>query len=97
MSEWVTVARADELAPGEWRVADVGGAQIAVFNLDGHYYAIEDVCTHDGGQLTGGSVEGDHHFPRAHRKRRGPGTRQPLGLIQALNPLKQRNSHGRLR
>ena len=59
MSEWVTVARADELAPGEWRVADVGGAQIAVFNLDGHYYAIEDVCTHDGGQLTGGSVEGD--------------------------------------
>ena len=59
MSEWVTVARADELAPGEWRVADVGGAQIAVFNLDGQYYAIEDVCTHDGGQLTGGSVEGD--------------------------------------
>ena len=59
MSEWVTVARVDELAPGEWRVADVGGAQIAVFNLDGHYYDIEDVCTHDGEQLTGGSVEGD--------------------------------------
>ncbi len=59
MSEWVTVARVDELAPGEWRVADVDGAQVAVFNLDGGYYAIEDVCTHDGGQLTGGSVEGD--------------------------------------
>ncbi len=58
MSEWVTVARVDELAPGEWRVADVDGAQVAVFNLDGEYYAIEDVCTHDGGQLTGGSVEG---------------------------------------
>ncbi len=58
MSEWVTVARADELAPGEWRVADVDGAQVAVFNLDGQYYAIEDVCTHDAGQLTGGSVEG---------------------------------------
>ncbi len=59
MSEWVTVARVDELAPGEWRVADVGGAQVAVFNLNGLYYAIEDVCTHDAGQLTGGSVEGD--------------------------------------
>ena len=59
MSEWVTVARVDELAPGEWRVADADGAQVAVFNLDGHYYAIEDVCTHDAGQLTGGSVEGD--------------------------------------
>ena len=49
MSDWVTVARADELAPGEWRVVDVDGARIAVFNLDGEYYAIEDVCTHDGG------------------------------------------------
>ena len=59
MSDWVTVARADEIAPGEWRVADVDGAQIAVFNLGGEYYAISDVCTHDAGQLTGGSVEGD--------------------------------------
>ncbi len=58
MSEWVTVARVDELAPGQWRTVDVDGAQVAVFNLDGEYYAIEDVCTHDGGQLTGGSVEG---------------------------------------
>jgi 3-phenylpropionate/trans-cinnamate dioxygenase ferredoxin subunit len=58
MADWVTVARADELAPGQWRTVDVDGAQIAVFNLGGEYYAIEDVCTHDGGQLTGGSVEG---------------------------------------
>jgi 3-phenylpropionate/trans-cinnamate dioxygenase ferredoxin component len=59
MSEWVTVARVDELAPGQWKCVDVDGARIAVFNLDGAYYAIEDVCTHDGGILTGGSVEGD--------------------------------------
>ena len=58
MSDWVTVARAGELAPGQWKSVDVDGAQVAVFNLDGQYYAIEDVCTHDGGQLTGGSVEG---------------------------------------
>jgi 3-phenylpropionate/trans-cinnamate dioxygenase ferredoxin component len=59
MSDWVTVARAGELAPGEWRVVDVDDTQIAVFNLDGELHAIEDVCTHDGGQLTGGTVEGD--------------------------------------
>jgi 3-phenylpropionate/trans-cinnamate dioxygenase ferredoxin component len=59
MSEWVTVARAGQLAPGEWRVVDVDDAQIAVFNLDGELHAIENVCTHDGGQLTGGKVEGD--------------------------------------
>ena len=59
MSDWVAVARAGELAQGQWRVADVDGTQIVVFNIDGEYYAIEDVCTHDGGQLTGGHVEGD--------------------------------------
>jgi 3-phenylpropionate/trans-cinnamate dioxygenase ferredoxin subunit len=37
----------------------VDGAQLVVFNLGGEHYAIEDVCTHDGGQLTGGTVEGD--------------------------------------
>ena len=59
MSDWVTVAKAGELAPGEWRRVDADGAQIVVFNLGGQYYAIEDVCTHDGGQLTGGTVEGE--------------------------------------
>src|SRR5947208_15036772 len=56
--EWVDVARAEELAPGSWRTADVDDTQVVVFNVDGRYYAIEDVCTHDGGILSGGTVEG---------------------------------------
>ncbi len=59
MNDWVTVAGVEELATGEHRVADVDDTQIVVFNLDGQYYAIEDVCTHDGGKLTGGNVEGE--------------------------------------
>jgi len=59
MSDWITVARAGELAPGSHRVVDVDGAAVVVFNLGGEYHAIEDVCTHDGGQLTGGTVEGE--------------------------------------
>jgi 3-phenylpropionate/trans-cinnamate dioxygenase ferredoxin component len=59
MTDWVTAARAGELTPGTWRIVDVDGTRIVVFNIDGEYYAIEDVCTHDGGQLTGGHVEGD--------------------------------------
>ena len=35
MSEWITVARVEELAPGERRVTEVDDVQIAVFNLDG--------------------------------------------------------------
>jgi Ferredoxin subunits of nitrite reductase and ring-hydroxylating dioxygenases len=57
MSNWVNVARMDELKPGTWRVVDIDDVMIAVFNIDGKYYAIEDVCTHDGGILTGGEVE----------------------------------------
>ena len=59
MSDWISVAKAAELAPGSHRVVDVDGASVAVFNVGGDYYAIEDVCTHDGGQLTGGTIEGD--------------------------------------
>lgn len=59
MSGWVTAALPGALAPGQWRVVDVEGTQIVVFNIDGDYHAIEDVCTHDGGQLTGGEIEGD--------------------------------------
>ena len=59
MSEWVAVAKTDELGSGEWRVVEADGTRIVVFNLGGQYYAMEDVCTHDGGQLTGGVVEGE--------------------------------------
>ena len=59
MSDWIDVAKVGELAPGQFRKVDVDGASIAVFNVGGGYYAIEDVCTHDGEQLTGGVVEGD--------------------------------------
>jgi len=59
MADWVDVASRDELSPGKHRVVDVDDVEIAVFNVDGEYYAIEDVCTHDGGQLTGGEIEHD--------------------------------------
>jgi 3-phenylpropionate/trans-cinnamate dioxygenase ferredoxin subunit len=59
MSTWTPVCTLAELAPGAHRVIDVDGVQVAVFNLDGELYAIEDVCTHDGGILTGGPIQGD--------------------------------------
>jgi 3-phenylpropionate/trans-cinnamate dioxygenase ferredoxin subunit len=59
VSDWFAVCSLEELPPGTHRIADVDGAQIAVFNLDGQIYAIEDVCTHDGGVLSGGPIEGD--------------------------------------
>lgn len=58
MTGWIRVCTQSELLPGEYRSVWDGDVQIAVFNLDGELYAIEDVCTHDGGELTGGVVEG---------------------------------------
>lgn len=69
MAEWVAVASESELEPGEVRTVDVDGALIAVFNLNGQYYAIEDVCTHDGGVLTGGKIEGDEIICPRHGAR----------------------------
>ena len=58
MPEYVRVARADEIAPGEKKIVEVDGIEIVVVNLDGKFYAIEDVCTHDGGPLGEGQLDG---------------------------------------
>jgi 3-phenylpropionate/trans-cinnamate dioxygenase ferredoxin subunit len=58
MADWVNVAAVADFLPGTHKVVDVDDVMIAVFNVDGKYYAIEDVCTHDGGILTGGPVSG---------------------------------------
>ncbi|MCC7079363.1 MAG: non-heme iron oxygenase ferredoxin subunit [Burkholderiales bacterium] len=59
MADWIDVAPADSLGPGQVRVVNADGAMIAVFNVGGSYYAIEDVCTHDGGELASGVLQGD--------------------------------------
>ncbi|MGH8620206.1 MAG: non-heme iron oxygenase ferredoxin subunit [Burkholderiales bacterium] len=59
MADWMDVAPAADLPPGTWRTAESDGTAIVVFNVDGTLYAIENVCTHDGGRLTGGEVQGD--------------------------------------
>jgi len=59
MAELVNVGKADEVAPGHAKAYDVGDRRIAVCNVGGTYYAIDDVCTHDGGPLDQGTLEGD--------------------------------------
>jgi len=56
-AEFVTVATTDEVKPGERMVVEIGRHWIALFNVDGSYYAIEDVCTHDDGPLAEGKLE----------------------------------------
>ncbi len=58
MAEFVKIARKGELAPGERKVVEVDGVFIALFNVGGELYAIEDVCTHDNGPLAEGELDG---------------------------------------
>ena len=59
MAEFVTVAKTGDVPPGKVNVYEVGERQIAVCNVDGTFYAIDDICTHDGGSLDQGELEGD--------------------------------------
>ncbi len=57
MAGWFNVAPETELLAGQAKLVDVDNVMIAVFNLDGEYYAIEDVCTHDGSPMLGCGLE----------------------------------------
>lgn len=58
MPEFVKVAKFDEIAPGQGKLVETNGRMIALFNIDGVYYAIKDTCTHRGGPLSEGLLTG---------------------------------------
>lgn len=58
MSGWQRVAPLADFPVGSRRVVDVDGVRVAVFHLPDGLHAIEDVCTHDGGDLASGTLEG---------------------------------------
>jgi 3-phenylpropionate/trans-cinnamate dioxygenase ferredoxin component len=58
MAEFVKLTNRSDLPPGGKMLAEVDGRPIAVFNVDGCFYAIDDVCTHDGGPLAEGELQG---------------------------------------
>jgi 3-phenylpropionate/trans-cinnamate dioxygenase ferredoxin component len=69
MSSFVKVATRGELPPGGKKLAEVDGRPIAVFNVAGSFYAIDDVCTHDGGPLAEGELRGSEIMCPRHGAR----------------------------
>ena len=57
MSTMVKIARKSEISPGTALKAEVNGKEIAIFNIDGNFYAIDDTCQHRGGPLSEGSCD----------------------------------------
>jgi 3-phenylpropionate/trans-cinnamate dioxygenase ferredoxin subunit len=58
MSDWIDVDAVTSLSAGDVSLLDVDGTKVAVFNIGGRFYAIEDICSHDGGTLADGEVDG---------------------------------------
>ena len=58
MGEFVKVARTDEIPDGQAKLIEVNGNEIAIFNVQGSFHAIDNTCTHVGGPLCEGEIEG---------------------------------------
>jgi 3-phenylpropionate/trans-cinnamate dioxygenase ferredoxin component len=58
VSDYVSIANADELRDGEMKKVDVDGRELLLARVDGSYYAIDDRCPHMGGDLSKGSLQG---------------------------------------
>src|SRR5437773_12067723 len=54
----VRVAAVGDVASGEGRVVEVEGKTLALFNVEGPYYAIDNACAHRGGPLGAGELDG---------------------------------------
>ncbi len=57
MSKFIKVAATSELAPGSSKKIELNGKEIALFNIEGTFHAIDDMCPHRGGSLSEGFIE----------------------------------------
>lgn len=86
MADWVDVASVEGFTTGQTRLIETGDTRIAVFNLGGEYFALEDICSHDGSPLLGCGLEpqdlvyGDEVMCPRH------GARFSIRNGEALNP-----------
>ena len=58
MAKLIKIAAVRDVPPGQAAAFTVEGQRIALFNVEGTYYAVGDTCTHRGGPLSKGAVQG---------------------------------------
>lgn len=59
MAEFVEVCNEADVPPGTGKAFDVGREEIGVFNVGGKFYAIDNLCPHEGGPLAEGALAGN--------------------------------------
>ena len=58
MSDFILVATRDEVPTGARKLIDFDDVSVVLINIGGQFYCIEDVCTHDGGPVGEGDIDG---------------------------------------
>jgi nitrite reductase/ring-hydroxylating ferredoxin subunit len=58
MSQFVKVARVGDIQPGTGKTLNLRGTPVALFNVDGQYFAIHNSCPHEDGPLGEGTLCG---------------------------------------
>jgi len=59
MSEFIRVARVADVPPGSVTRVEVAGHVVALANVDGQFFAVDDTCTHEEASLSGGGIAGE--------------------------------------
>jgi nitrite reductase/ring-hydroxylating ferredoxin subunit len=59
IGDFVKVAETKDIQPSKMKAVEVNGEKVCVANVEGKYYAIGNVCTHMGGPLAEGKLEGN--------------------------------------
>ena len=57
-NDFVKVAATNDIQPSQMKEVEVAGEKVCVINVEGKFYAIDNVCTHEGGPLAEGILEG---------------------------------------
>jgi len=58
MAEWIDAINVNELSAGMYSVVDLEDVSLLLVNVGGEFHAIENLCSHDGGELSDGEVIG---------------------------------------
>jgi 3-phenylpropionate/trans-cinnamate dioxygenase ferredoxin subunit len=91
MARWIKIAEIGDIAPGAGKAFEVDGRSVAVFNVNGTHYAIDDSCPHQGSSLAMGRLEGYVVTCRSHGMKVNVSAEQPgLGINVRSFPLESR-------
>ena len=83
----ITIAKVSEIPPGKVKVVETPAGRLAVCNVGGRFYAIDDLCTHDGGSLDQGTLAGQEIECPRHGARFDVTTGKPQ-CLPAVVPVK---------